>query len=204
VHPDKHRSLVRETRWIRVYQTGPKELHYESKFITDDIRISVDELKREWNTFSEQDQLEFAQAFMWKGLVLPEDQAIMDFVMDSGPEVVWSTIAPLLPKYPDREKALSFLLQRIAQQPTDGANYYQALELIADRRAVPLLRQCYGEHVKALGRMEQHNIFELVDYLCCCRALWRLDGSPEYEHALREMLKHPDDSVRRWVEKYFS
>jgi hypothetical protein len=202
--PGKHGTLVRESRWMRVYQTGPQELHYESKFISENIEISVVDLKLEWEGFTEQDRLDFAQAFSSRGLHLPQDQEIVEFLMESGPEIVWSTIAPLLPSFHDREKAVSFLLARITEEPANCANYYQVAELIADRRAIPALQQRFDEYLQRLRPMESRSIFELADYLSCCGALWKLDGSPQYERALRNMLKHPDGNVRQWAESFLS
>jgi HEAT repeat protein len=43
---------------------------------------------------------------------------------------------------------------------------------------------------------------ELSDYDVCCRALWKLDGAQEYRDALRDLLTHPDEIIRRRAHYY--
>jgi hypothetical protein len=201
----KQGELVRESEWMRVYRVGPNEYRYVSKFLTDQLTISVADLKNNWENFTEQEQLDFAQALQSKHPLTREDHEILGFLMRVGPEFVWVTISPLLPRYPDKEQALLFLLERIAQKPSGGANYYQALELMHDGKAIPILRERYEEYRQRLAPFEQHGPWsELTDYQSCCRALWKLSGSAEYESALRENLTHPDENIRRRVKQLLS
>jgi CHAD domain-containing protein len=123
--------------------------------------------------------------------------------MEAGSELIWGAIACLLPRYSDRERAFSFLLEQAAAGGRCVAHYYQALERLGDIRAVPLLRQRYEEYRQQLAPFEQHGLFsELSDYHVCCRALWKLDGSQEYHDALRELLTHPNETIRRLAYYY--
>src|SRR3970282_2063518 len=106
------------------------------------------------------------------------DEEILTFLMEAGSELIWGAIASLLPRYSDRERAFSFLLEQAAAGGRCVANYYRALEQMGDARAVPLLRQRYEEYGQKLPPFEQYGLLtELTDYDVCCRALWKLDGS---------------------------
>jgi len=188
---------------MRVYRTGPKTLLYRSKFLTDGLEVSADSVKTRWHTWRPAEQLDFANAFILKPTLTTEDQEILTFLMEAGSELVWGAIACLLPRYSDRERAFSFLLEQVAVGGTGAANYYQALERMGDTRAVPLLRRRYEEYRRKLVPLERYALHsELSEYDVCCRALWKLDGSKEYEDALKELLSHPDESIRRRAHYY--
>ena len=106
-----------------------------------------------------------------------------------------------MPEYHDREYALTFLLGNLAKRPKYYANYYQALELMGDQRAISILREHYEEYRQKLIPFEEHGIWsELPAYQCCCRALWKLTGSDDYRICLEELRKHPDEHVRMRTE----
>jgi len=196
-------ELMEETEWMRVYRTGRKTLLYRSKFLTDGLEVSADSIKQRWHNWRPAEQLDFANAFKAKPVLTTEDQEILRFLMESGSELTWGAIACLLPRYSDRERAFSFLLEQAAAGGRCVANYYQALERMGDPRAVPLLRQRYQEYGQRLSPFEQHGLFtELTDYHVCCRALWKLDGSKEYEDALKKLLTHPDENIQRRAHYY--
>ncbi|MDP2688554.1 MAG: tetratricopeptide repeat protein, partial [Deltaproteobacteria bacterium] len=99
----------------------------------------------------------------------------------------WATIACLLPRYSDRERAVSFLLERVRNKESPPGNYYQALASIGDLRAIPALRQRCQEYRAKLTPLEEQDFWSgITDYLACCAALWRLEDSAEYEDAIRE------------------
>ena len=194
----QEKELVQETEWMRVYRSGPKTFFFQSKFVSESLEIGSASLKERWFSFTPMEQLEFANAFILKPHLTAEDQEILKFLMEKGSEYVWGTIAYLLPQYSDREGALSFLLERIASGGRCVSNYYQALEQVGDVRAIPLLRQRYEDYQMRVPPFEQHGPFsELSDYQVCCRTLWKLTGSPEYQDALKELLHHSEETIRR-------
>ncbi len=196
----EERTLVRETEWSRLFRAGPKTLVWESKFLSGQLQVSAASLRERWPGWLHVEQIDFASALQAKPVLSADDQEILAFLMEAGSEDVCSTIAYLLPKYEDRERAVSFLLERVRVGERHAASYYQALERIGDARAIPALRQRYEEYRRKLAPFEQHGLHsELSDYDSCCRALWKLDGSAEYEEALKELLTHPDETVRRRV-----
>jgi HEAT repeat protein len=194
------RELLRETEWSRFYRDGWKTIVYESKFQSGALQISAASLRERWPGWLHNEQIDFATAFQAKPVLTADDQEILTFLIEVGSEDVCSTIAYLLPKYEDRERAVSFLVERVRVGRRYAASYYGALERIGDARAIPPLRHRYEEYRRTLTPFEHHGLHsELSDYDACCRALWKLDGSAEYEEALKELLAHPDESVRRRV-----
>ena len=193
------KELVRETEWVRVYRVG-KALGYESKCLSEGLQISATSIKSTWATLTIEEQLEFTIAFGAIPKLSAEDEEILNFLMEAEvrSEGVLSNLALQYSKHSDRERALAFLLGRIKPLERHCANYYQALELLKDARAIPPLRRAYDQYRRGLEERELDSS-ELWDYLQCCRTLLVLDGSPEFENALREMLVHSNEDVRRWA-----
>ncbi len=193
---NEKKELVKETKWVKVYRIGGKALSYESKCLTEGLHISAASIKSTWATLTPEEQLEFTIAFA-PGLKLSaEDEEILNFLMEVGSEPVLGNLASLYARHSDRERVLPFLLSRINPLEKRCGNYYQALELLKDPRAIPPLRRVYGGYRRALEERELKPR-ELFNYLQCCRALWVLDGSAEFENALRAMLVHSNEDVLR-------
>ena len=191
------KELICETLWSREYRLGLRTICFESKFRMDRLEVPAASIRERWPYWSLAEMMDFANAFIQKPELTSEDHEILQFLMEAGPELVWATIAHMLPRYRDRAAAFDFLLQHLASGSPHGGNCYQALEKIGDPRAIPVLRQRYEDFRKRLAPFEQHGVnSELSDYQQCCRALWKLDGSPEYETALRDLLNHPDEYIR--------
>jgi hypothetical protein len=170
------------------------------------FRVSSDAIKQRWHQFSPVEQLQFAQAFSLDEYPLkPDDQLILAFLMEAGSSYVWWTIAPRLPEYRDRERALSFLLERISSTEGNLSNYYLALWQIGDLRAVPILSQRYNEYRNTLSPLTAHSLFTgIADYQECCRALWRLTNEGKFKESLEELLTHPDERVRKRTRFFLS
>jgi HEAT repeat protein len=201
----EERTLVRETEWSRLYRAGPKTMVYESKFQSGELQVSADSLRKRWPGWLHVEQLDFAGAFQLKPALNADDQEILTFLMQVGSEDICSTIAYLLPKYEDRERAVLFLLEGVRAGRRHAASYYRALECIGDPRAIPPLRQRYEEYRRRLAPFEEHGLHsELSEYDTCCRALWKLGGSEEYENALKELLTHPDEFIRNRASLFLS
>ena len=198
------RELISETRWSREYRAGPRGLAYESKLSKEGLEVSAALIREQWAHWSLPEQFDFARAFMAKAELSSEDQQILAFLMEAGSELVWGTIACLLPGYSDRERALAFLLERVASGGRGGANYYQALGVMGDARAIPLLRQASRKHQEALPPLEDQTVWDLGDYLSCLDALWKLEGPGPYEPVLRELLSHPDEEVREAAQRHIA
>jgi len=189
--PDSRGELLKESRWARTYRFGDGTL-FESKFARDEIQVSREEVERIWPDLSPDEKLEFAFAYGVKSTVTAEDEKVMDFLMEAGDEYVWSMIALLLARHSNRERVMSFLLERATSPSLLGANYYQALEILADMRAIPVLQRAREIH---LHHIDAGATDEIHDYLVCCRALWKLEGSDAYAAEIREALRSADPAV---------
>ncbi len=194
----KGKELVQESEWFRVYRIGPDLFLRESKFLTDRLETSPDSVRQRWPGLSDKERLDFAAAFVARPAVTAQDQQVLRFLLETGAEDILVRIASRLQNQADREQVLSILLDRVASGAGGAAKYYQALALMGDARAVPLLRQRYEEYRQELAPMERHGLESaLADYQMCCHALWNLDGAPEYRESLEKLLTHPDETIRR-------
>jgi hypothetical protein len=192
------KELVQESEWFRVYQIGPDLFLRESKFLTDQLETSLASVQQRWPGLSDEQRLDFAAAFVARPAVTVEDQQVLRFLLETGAEDILVRIASRLQNPADRKQALSLLLDRVASGAGGAAKYYQALALMGDPRAVPLLRRRYEEYRQRLSPMDLHGLeTELADYQMCCHALWNLDGAPEYRESLEKLLTHPDETIRR-------
>jgi HEAT repeat protein len=192
------KELVQESEWFRVYQIGPDLFLRESKFLTDQLETSLASVQQRWPGLSDEQRLDFAAAFVARPAVTVEDQQVLRFLLETGAEDILVRVASRLQNPADRKQALSLLLDRVASGAGGAAKYYQALALMGDPRAVPLLRRRYEEYRQRLSPMDLHGLeTELADYQMCCHALWNLDGAPEYRESLEKLLTHPDETIRR-------
>ena len=120
--------------------------------------------------------------------------------MQVGSKKVWSRIALCVTKHSNRDRVFRFLLERAQNEPDLRSNYYQALEVFNDSRAIPLLTRQYKAYKKsgvlAKSELRLSELMQVFDYLNCSRALLALDGSQEFEAAIQEMLTHPNEKVR--------
>ena len=105
-------KLITESAWTRVYKDGDATLR-DSKFFRDGLEVSAESIKARWSSLSGPQKLDFANAFMAKPKVTPEDERILDFLMEEGEPYIWGTIAILLPRHRDKDRVLAFLLERI-------------------------------------------------------------------------------------------
>ncbi len=194
------RKLVQESEWMRVYRVDARTQMHESKFLTDHLAVSADSIRRRWPGFSDEEKLEFSQAFQVKPEVTSEDESVLDFLMEVGNLPIWITIAPLLPRHSARDRVLRFLLDRVTEEGNMKANFYQSIGQLRDRRALPALRAMYeGYERKLRDQIESAGEFEYQDYLSCCKALWAIEGLVIYREAIERFAKSENDRVRFWA-----
>jgi hypothetical protein len=195
-------KLIRESEWMRVYESPRFGRVYESKFLADGLEVPAESIISRWPRLSFAERIEFSNAFAAKPQLTVEDERILDFLMDIGSFEIWMAIAPLLPRSRNRERALKFLLDRIGEGRLYSSNFFQAAETMNDRRAVPALRSVYDRYGKTLqGLVQAPEKLDYVDYLQCCRALWVLEGSPEYRKVIEEFSRSSAESVRSLAER---
>jgi hypothetical protein len=140
------KKLIKESEWTRTYSVGEKHLRYESRFLTDGLEVSARSLSERWPRLTPEERLEFAFAFAAKADFSQNDKEILSFLMRNGDEAIWGTIALTLVYHFDSQAVFEFLVN-LAQVPRpECANYFQALELLKDARAVPVLRKFYDRY----------------------------------------------------------
>jgi len=125
--------------------------------------------------------------------------------MEVGNEYVMLTVVDLIARHCERKRAAAFLLRRAEDAGNfPRANYYWALGTVGDPDSVPRLRRIYDEYAEELRGAKDRllsNSAGYIDYLRLCATLRRLDGSPEFEAGMRDMLSHPDEMVRTSAER---
>lgn len=205
----KEPELVRETHWSYRYKSGEKSYYIISKFLADEsFTVSASEIRLRWPNMDERERLDFVQNF-WSKPNWNEDGAeILEIIMQDGNDLLWEHCAQAFLMHPDRNRAIAFLIGRLEQQTDDEPlNYVQALGLAKDRRATPAITPYYEKYRK---QVEAENDTGAPDdvvfgpipyhaYLVACEALLKIEGSPEYEKAIRKYLDHPHQQVRRWA-----
>jgi hypothetical protein len=199
----KDRQLLRESKWSREYSTGPSGIVYESKFVTDGLKILPSSIKQEWDALSPEARRDFALAFCagTESELSQDDQEILAFLMQDGTDEIWSTIATTLARHPDRDLALRFLLEQIQFSQYNLANYFRAVELLAHPEAVPILRRKY-ELIRRrfeTNRFESRSVGEWIEYLQCCRALWKLTNDKHFEDELRQAQSNQTEKIRSFA-----
>jgi hypothetical protein len=194
------KQLVRESRWMRVYRLDGGHLHYESKIATDGLEVKADELKREWPTYSAVEKRDFAEAYSVKPNNSGEDQEILRFLIDAGSDDVWGWLAFRLTELPERDRVLQFLIKRVEEGSDYFPNYIQALEVLADSRAIPVLEDKLGHYKAQIEKLKtplnDESFVTCLRYLCCCRALIELAGSSAAQAGLNSMQDFPDERVQ--------
>ena len=199
-------NLVRESEWLRVYAVDRNQLRYESKFVSEKLLVSRTDIQSRWSDFSKQEKSDFVMAFQSKHPLTDEDEGILEFLMDSGDDSVWSAIAlPVARMSASKHKrVIDFLTERIKDGGLHRANYYQALAALNDPGVVPALRAAFYEDRTAVSMDRPLNTFEdifpYVDYLACAAALYKLARSDEFKKAIDDMKSHPDANVRAQAE----
>ena len=187
------KALVRESRWMRVYNVGDRLL-YESKFLVDGLQVSLISLINDWRGMTEAEHVEFAMAFLAKPDLQHSDEEILNYLMEVGSPEVLRSIALLTARHSDKERVCRFLARQIERGEKPLANFYQASEILKDRRLLPSLRKAYERYKAKLDVCEES---DLVDYLGCCKALLAIERSTEYEIAISDLRSHSSEYISR-------
>jgi hypothetical protein len=198
-------KLVKDTEWMRVYQTGPKSYHYESKFLTDGLQVSAPSLMTRWPSMTAKERLDFVQAYSAKGEFTSQDEAIIGLIMNDGDDYLSSALAQFMLRHSQRDKILGFLRERVQNYRENPANYIQALALAKDKDAVPLLTPFLTEYRRGAEKVTENEsapfeqVVPIAKYIWCCQALWQITGSQDYESEIRKYTVHPHNNVRTWA-----
>lgn len=207
--PGNEPGLVKETEWSYTYKSGEKPHHRISKFMVDEaFTVSAAEIRLRWPTMDKRDRLDFVLNFWAKRHWSANDTEILEIIMQDGNDRLWQTCALAFLKHPDRDRAVSFLVRRLEQQTDDEPlNYIQALGFAKDRRATPAITPYYEKYRREVEAENDTGVPDDVifgpipynAYIVACEALWKIEGSSEFENAIRKYLDHPHQQVRWWA-----
>lgn len=192
--------LVRESAWMRVYRAGPKVFIHDSKFLTDGLEVKAREFRKLWRNLGRQEKLEFCAAYRAKPKLTREDELILDFLMKQGDTSIWRAIISILPRHPRRKRVLTFIRRQVRKQPPPVASFFMALEVLRDVTSVPFLRRRHRQYVTSDRLTPRSSDWKsCIDYLHCCRALWRLTGHAEFKRAIADFGQSNNPVVRRFA-----
>lgn len=199
----KSAKLVKESEWMRVYELKPKYLHHESKFLSNEVRMTADSFVLRWPSMTANERLEFVLAYHAKRDFTRDDEQIVEIIMQDGDDHIWSNLALFMIRHPAPDRVLAFLRARLEAKPENPVNYIQALGEAKDHAAIQIL-QTYFDQVRPAAETERLAGASLEPwgspswrFLICCEALWKVSGSDVYENELRTYVDHPNPSIRR-------
>lgn len=88
-------------------------------------------------------------------------------------------------------------------------NYIQALGRLGDKKAIAAIKTHFDKYRRAVESEHETGVPDDVvfgpipyfPYFVAAGALLRIDGSPEYEEAIRKYVDHSNKQVRWWAEQ---
>ncbi len=197
------KKVLGEERWSRTYEVDGGVAVNVSKFVTDDIAISVDDIKNEWTSWSSSERIAFAHAFSQKPKFSPEEEQVLDFLMLVDDERVWCSIVSGLPGHSQKSRVLDFLIDRLKSGSEPKANYVHALGTLGGAVAVRALKDLHDRLARGIaapgGESDKTMIF---DFVVCSSLLAKLEGSIAYQDEIRRFLDHPDKHVQAFSRVY--
>jgi hypothetical protein len=209
--PAQQPELVKETEWSYVYKTGDNSFGRISKFLLDeDFTVLASDIRFRWPHMDENERLDFVSNFWSKPSWKVNDTELLEIIMQDGNDRIWQSCALAFLRHPDRDRVFGFLIKRLEEHTEDEPlNYIQALGLAKDKRATPAIRPYFEKYQRAVETEGENGVPEDVvfgpipyhAYFVASGALLKIDGSPEYEWAIRKYLDHPNKKVRRWAER---
>jgi hypothetical protein len=181
------------------------------------LRVSAAEIRELWPQWDQRQRSEFARNWNALGRWTDNEAEVLEIIMADGDDDVWQSCNRAFLKHPDRNRAVSFLVDRVLHYPLNhelnrGPLFYiEVLGMAKDTRAVAAIRPFYEKYKKivdtapALG--VQEDVFEVFlgpipysPYLVAAGALFKITGSPEYEQSIRKFCDHENKQVRYLAE----
>jgi hypothetical protein len=192
------------------YKLGSKSGYKISNFWDEDFRVDADTIRLRWPDMKQDERLEFCFCWSSKSTWSANDAEVLEIVMRDGNDRLWTSCTFAITRHPDRDRAVSFLVDRLKNLDSEDKplNYFQALGILKDRRAAAAIRPYYEKYRAAVQAEKVIGVPEDVvfgpipyfPYLCACGALVQVDGAPEYEQEIRRYFEHSNEQVRWWAE----
>ena len=206
--PGQHPELVRESDWSYVYKSEKSYAHVSKFFLDETFAVSASEIRGKWPKMNEGERLDFVSNFWIKENWSANDTEILEVIMQDGNDRLWRNCALSFLKHSDRDRAVNFLIKRVEECAGDEPlNYIQALGIAKERRAESAIKPHYEKYRQLVETESATGIPDDVvfgpvpyhAYFVVCGALLKIDGSPEYDKAIRKYLDHPHQQVRWWA-----
>lgn len=204
-------ELVRESEWAVIFKKKGHEYRV-SKFLDDKFSVDAASFRKRWREMNPEARSEFCSAFNAKPTWTSDDTEILDVILSDGDDNLWWWLSLTLLKHPDRERIVSFLIERLSDPSISHGggtlNYIQALGISGDRRAAAAIKPYYIEFKNALKVESQIGVpgdvffgpIPYHAYFAAASAMVTTDGSPEYEKEIKQYFNHPNEQVRYWAE----
>jgi hypothetical protein len=197
------KKVLQEEEWSRIYELDDGTPIRVSKFLTDQIEISAEEFKKGWLAWSESQQLAFVRAFGRKLSYSREDERLLDFLMNADNERILESIAISLTRHSDKERICDFLIHCLHAGSGPKANYAHALGMLGDSRAIPSLRDLHNRLAENIrDKHDDADEGAVLDFVSCCSALRKIEGSSIYEDEIRSFLDHPSQVIRNFAKVF--
>jgi hypothetical protein len=203
-------ELVRRTEWSYSFKCGPKSYCSISRFMAESgFEVNATEIRTRWPSMDERERMDFAANFQKKTWTDNETE-ILEIMMTDGSDRIWSCCALTMLRHPDRNRAVEFLMQRVRSSESERPpfNYIQALGIAGDKRAAAVIRPYYDKYREAMKAEAVTGVPDDIfrgpipyhAFLAIAGALFKIEGSNEYEQAVRTYFNHPNEQVRWWAE----
>jgi hypothetical protein len=207
----EHCELVKRTEWSYSFKCGPKSYSSISRFLAEkDCEVSAAEVRQQWPQWDQRQRMDFASNWHAKSTWNDNDTEILEIIMADGDDDVWQSCAQAFLKHPDRNWAVSFLVDRVLHYTLnhEPLNYFQVLGMAKDTRAIAAIRPYYEKYKKIVDTEPTVGVQEDVfwgaipyfPYLVAAGALFKITGFPEYEQSIRKFFDHQKEQVRYWAE----
>jgi len=174
------------------------------------FEVSAKEIRERWPQWDQRQRMDFSSNWWTKSTWTDDDTEILEIIIADGHDDVWQACTQAFLKHPDRNRAVSFLVDRVLHYPLkhEPLNYFQVLGMSKDKRAAAAIRPYYeryrkGVDAEAIAGVPDDVFFGPIPYhayFVAAGALFAIDGSSEYESAIRKYFDHPHEQVRYWAE----
>ena len=204
-------ELVRATEWSYLFKCGSKSYCRISRFLAEkNLEVSAENIRDRWPHWDRQQRMDFAANWWVRNTWTDNDTAILEIIMADGDDDIWQSCTQAFLKHPDRDRAVSFLIDRLSHYSLqhEPLDYFQVLGMSQDKRAVTPILPFYEKYQRGIEREASIGVPDDVfrgpipyfPYLVTAGALFKITGASEYEEAIRKFFDHENEQVRYWAE----
>ncbi len=203
-------ELIRTTDWSYSFKCGQSYCSI-SRFIAEEgFEVSATEIREQWPRWNQRQRTDFVSNWHAKGTWTVDDTEILEIIMADGDDNVWQTCTQAFLKHPDRNRVVSFLVDRVLHYTLqhEPLNYFQVLGIAKDERALAAIEPFHEKYKKIVDTESLVGVPDDVfwgpipyfPYLVTAGALFKITGAIEYKQSIRKFLDHDNAQVRYWAE----